>query len=245
MIRDFLEGIRSYGRAWDMIRTHRLWGYFLVPALISVVLGIAIGTSAWALSDNISAWITGWLPDGWGGKAVGTVGRILAGLLVAAGGLALFKTLVLILGAPFMSPLSEKIEAQLTGASFDGGFRPGQMVRDMVRGIRINVRNLFWELLLSLLLVIAGAILPFLSPLVPLLIFLVQAYYAGFGNMDYTLERHFGYRDSILFVREFRGMALGNGTVYLLLLLTGVGFLFALPLGTVAATIDSAEQIRS
>ena len=244
MIRDFLKGMRSYGRAWDMIRTHGLWSYFLVPAFISVVLGIAIGTSAWALSDNIAAWMTGWLPEGWGGGAVGTIGRIFAGLLVAAGGLALFKTLVLILGAPFMSPLSEKIESYVTGAPSSGGFRPGQVVRDLVRGIRINVRNLLWELLLSLLLVIGGLILPFLSPLVPVLIFLVQAYYAGFGNMDYTLERHFGYRDSIRFVRDFRGMALGNGTVYLLLLLTGIGFLFALPLGTVAATIDSAERIR-
>ncbi|MBK7409222.1 MAG: EI24 domain-containing protein [Saprospirales bacterium] len=244
MIGDFLHAMRSYGKAWELIRIQRLWVYFLAPALISVALAIGIGTTAWALSGTIGAWLTGWIPEGWGGNAAGVIGRILAGLLVAVGGLAIFKTLVLIVAGPFMSPLSEKIEAYMAGASASGGLRPVQIIRDMVRGIRVNVRNLFWELFLSLLLVIAGLVLPFLSPLVPVLIFLVQAY-AGFGNMDFTLERHFGYRDSIRFVRGVRGLAIGNGAAYLLLLLTGVGFLFALPLGTVAATMDSVARMKA
>jgi CysZ protein len=65
-------------------------------------------------------------------------------------------------------------------------------------------------------------------------IFVTQAYYAGFGNLDFTLERHFRVRESVRFVRRNRGLAIGNGTVYLLLLLSVVGFLVALPLATVA-----------
>jgi CysZ protein len=38
----------------------------------------------------------------------------------------------------------------------------------------------------------------------------------------------------VRFVRRNRGLAIGNGTVYLLLLLSVVGFLVALPLATVA-----------
>jgi CysZ protein len=243
MFRDFLDGVTSYGRAWKYIGKLNLWGYVLVPVLLSVVLGLAIGLTAWTLSDNIGNLLTGLLPEGWGGKTLGVIGRVFGGLLLAAVGLALFKVLVLILSAPFMSPMSEKVERHITGAP-PMGFDPTQILRDLVRGIRVNVRNLFWELLYTLLLILLGLILPFLSPLVPVLIFLVQAYYAGFGNMDFTLERHFGYRDSVRFVRDFRGLALGNGTVYLLLLLTGVGFLVAIPLATIASTLESVERIR-
>lgn len=243
MFRNIYEGIASYGKAWEYVRSLRLWGFMFAPALISVVLGLGIGFTAWSLSDELGGLLTGWIGD-WGGRTVDTIGRVVGGLLMFAIGLAIFKVLVIILSAPFMSPLSEKIERHITGAPSGGGIRPMQIARDLVRGIRINVRNLFRELGFSLLIVILAVILPFLSPLAPVLVFLVQSYYAGFGNMDFALERHFGYRESIRFVRENRGLALGNGLVYLLLLITGIGFLVALPLGTIAATLDVVERIR-
>lgn len=61
--------------------------------------------------------------------------------------------------------------------------------------------------------------------------------------MDFTLERHFGVKDSILFVRQNRGLAAGNGTVTMLLMMTVVGFIFILPLGTVAATIETVKRV--
>ena len=242
MYRNFIDGFTAYAKAWDYIRDLRLWNYLLVPALISVVLALGVGTTAWALSDNLGDWLVGWIPGE--GKAVDVLGRIFGGLLVAAAALAVFKVLVIAFCAPFMSPLSEKIEAYISGAPSKAGFQPVRIIREIVRGLGINLRNLFWELFLTLLLVILGLVIPILAPVVPVLIFLVQAYYAGFGNMDFTLERHFGYRDSIRFVRDFKGLAIGNGTAYLLLLFTGVGFLVALPLGVIASTMETVERIK-
>ena len=68
-------------------------------------------------------------------------------------------------------------------------------------GIRINLRNLGKELLLTIPILIIGLI-PVIGIISTVLLFLMQAYYAGFGNMDYTLERHFNYKQSIQFVRE-------------------------------------------
>ena len=85
--------------------------------------------------------------------------------------------------------------------------------------------------------------LPFFSPFVAVAIFLVQSYYAGFGSMDYTMERHLKVRDSIRFVRSNRGLALGNGAVFILLLMTGIGFLFALPLSTAASTPEVVKRL--
>jgi CysZ protein len=73
----------------------------------------------------------------------------------------------------------------------------------------------------------------------------VQAFYAGFGNMDYTLERHFSYKESIEFVKKRKGIAIGNGIVFMLILLIPVvGILIVLPLSIVAATIETLKALH-
>jgi len=75
------------------------------------------------------------------------------------------------------------------------------------------------------------------------LIFLVQAYYAGFGILDYWMERHYRVADSILYIRDHRLDAVGLGTVYLgLLLIPFIGPVIAPVLGATAATIYAVEN---
>ena len=77
------------------------------------------------------------------------------------------------------------------------------------------------------------------------LLFLMQAYFAGFGNMDYTLERHYNYKMSVKFVKQNRGLATGNGIIFMLFLLIPViGVILVLPLSVTAATIVTVEKIQ-
>jgi CysZ protein len=77
-------------------------------------------------------------------------------------------------------------------------------------------------------------------------LFLVQAYYAGFGNMDYTLERHFKYRESVNFVGRHKGIAIGNGTVFLLfLLIPVVGVILVLPMSVTASSINTIKLLEA
>jgi CysZ protein len=77
------------------------------------------------------------------------------------------------------------------------------------------------------------------------LLFLLQAYYAGFGNMDYTLERHFKYRESIQFVRKYRGIAIGNGIVFILFLFIPViGVILVLPMSVTASSLNTVELLK-
>lgn len=74
---------------------------------------------------------------------------------------------------------------------------------------------------------------------------MVQAYYAGFGNMDYTLERHFKYRESVQFIRRHRGIAIGNGLVFILFLIIPiVGVILVLPMSVTAASITTVELLK-
>jgi CysZ protein len=242
-MKSILDGMASYGKAITLVNRLGLWGYVLAPGLVSILVAVGLFGTAWGLSDNIGdallRLIPGLADKGWAENAA----RIASAVVILALGLVVFKQLVLALAAPIMSPLSEKVERYLAGdAYFVMRFSVSQMMADMIRGLRIALRNVARELLFTMLLLLLGLI-PVIGVAAPVLIFIVQAYYAGFGNMDYTLERHFKVRDSVRFVRRHRGVAIGNGVVFLLLLLTGIGFLFALPLGAVAATVETRKRL--
>jgi CysZ protein len=77
------------------------------------------------------------------------------------------------------------------------------------------------------------------------LLFLVQAYYAGFGNMDYTLERHYEYRDSVSFIKKNKGYAIGNGIVFMaMLLIPVIGIILVLPVAVTAASKTTLKLLK-
>lgn len=236
MFSDIFNGISAYGNAFRLISRYRLWGYFIVPALICIVLGAMVISLAVQYGGRLGDWMVSWCHWEWLCTRIDGVADVLGGLFIGAIGLILFKNLVLAIASPFMSLLSERIEKSFSANYQEAALNPARMLRELIRGLRISLRNILRELLFTL-------ILGFIPLVGPFLIFMVQAYYAGFGNMDYTLERHFNRRESVRFVRNNRGLAIGNGAVFLLMIMTVVGFLFALPLSTVAATTEILKRI--
>ncbi len=244
MLREFTNGILAYGSSFELITRLRLWRYLFVPIAISLVLAIGVIALVWGLGDDFGTWIAGWYPWESGKPWIEGAARIIGVIGVLAFGLIAYKQIIMALASPFMSPLSEKIERELRGESVPVKFSAKQFFSDLVRGIRIASRNLVRELGLTIFLFLLGLI-PVFSPFTPILIFLVQSYYAGFGNMDYTMERHFGVRQTVRFVKAHRGLALGNGIVFMGLLFTGLGFIIALPLGSVAATKETVRILAA
>ena len=196
----------------------------------------------WNVSDDLGNWMAGFWPFNWGKSWVDNVAQVFGGLAVGAFGFIIFRNLVLALAGPFMSLLSERVENRLRGQA-SVAFKMSAFLSDMARSIRIAIRLIVRELFFTTVLFLFGLI-PGLAVITTPLIFIVQAYYAGAGNIDFALERHYRVRDRIIFVWRCRGMAIGNGSVYLLLLLSVVGFLVALPLGTIAATVETVKRIK-
>ena len=63
--------------------------------------------------------------------------------------------------------------------------------------------------------------------------------------MDYTLERHFKVKESVRFVKQNRGVAIGNGIVFMLMLLVPViGIILVLPLSVTASTTQTVALIQ-
>ncbi|MEP1489872.1 MAG: EI24 domain-containing protein [Algibacter sp.] len=243
MIKNIISGIKAYFGAFSLISKLKLWKYFAIPMIISFVTAIIIFSSAYGLSDNLGAFISkAWIWD-WGKETFATIGSFLGGLVIIVIGLILFKHIIMALSAPFMSPVSEKIEAHLAGNPIHT-HRNTTFIQQLSRGIRINGRNLLMELLLTIPILLISFI-PLINIFSTILLFLMQAYYAGFGNMDYTLERHFKYKESIQFVRKHRGLAIGNGIIFMLFLLIPViGVILVLPFSVTAASVKTVEALK-
>lgn len=243
MIKNILSGIQSYFGAFGLISKLKLWKYFAVPMFISFLTAFVIGVTAYTFSDTIGNFISKiWIWD-WGKETFASIGNFIGGLIIIVIGLILFKHIIMALSAPFMSPVSEKIEAHLTGNS-KHSHRKTSFSEQLWRGIRVNGRNLCMELIFTMPILLLKFI-PIVNIFSTILLFLVQAYYAGFGNMDYTLERHFKYHDSVKFVKNNRGLAIGNGMVFMLFLLIPViGVILVLPLSVTAASVKTVEALQ-
>ncbi len=241
MIKNVFLAIKAYTGTFALINHLKLWKYFAVPIGISFITALGIAFAAYGLSDNLAVLIQKLWPWEWGSETFQTIGVITGALIIIAVGLILYKHTVMALSAPFMGPVSEKIEAYLLTAWVEPG--KSSFMAQLWRGIRINTRNLLMELFFSIPIFILGFI-PIVGFLSAPLLFLLQSYYAGFGNMDYTLERHYSYNESVRFVSGNRGLAIGNGSIFMLMLLIPViGIILVLPLSVTAATTETLKRI--
>ncbi len=244
MIKNIFKGIKAYAGSIQLITELSLWKYFAIPVLISIVVATLVLLSAYALADNFGYYFSKlWIWD-WGKETFFFLSKILSGILILLVGITIYKHVVMALSAPFMSPVSEKIEAHILGVN-NHEHRVTSFKQQLWRGIRINMRNLMMEILLTIPILIIGFI-PILGFVSTILLILTQGYYAGFGNMDYTLERHFRYDESIKFVKQHRGLAIGNGMVFILFLLIPViGFILVLPLSVTAASKETVALLQT
>ena len=242
MISNLIDGLKAYLEAYEVISRLKLWRFFMIPMLISVLIFLSIVLVSISFSDEIGLYISSFWSWDFGKETINTVSMILGGIILISIGLIVFKHLVMILSAPFMGPISKKIEDDFTGVTSQT--QVSSPLTLMFRSIKISSRNLFRELLLSIPILILGLI-PLIGFFSLFLLFLMQAYFAGFGNMDYTLERHFSYQKSIQFVKANKGIAIGNGLVFMLfLLIPFVGIILIIPFSVTSATIATLKIIN-
>ncbi|MEZ4826921.1 MAG: EI24 domain-containing protein [Bacteroidia bacterium] len=238
MIQDIADSFSAYAKALGMISRHNLWRHIIIPGLVSVValLLLLAGPVVWFANSTVEQSIVNLIP--WEGMR--SVGEKLADTLVLV--LNVFfiffigKYIVLAVVSPFMGALSEKVESIVTGKQVPSD---SNFFQDLLRGITVSLRNLMYELLFTLL-ILPLNLIPVIGSVVATVLGLsVEAYYAGFGNMDYTLERkRYNVGQSVTYVKSRRGKAIGNGLAFLgVLLIPILGWFLAPALGTIAATL--------
>lgn len=250
MLKEIIIAIAAYGKAHSVIRRHQLWKIILIPGLIYMILFLA-GFYVFSLTGKqivnerlINALgIKAWLEK----MDSGLLSFIFSftGLVVWLLGMlfyfSLFKYFWLIVGSPVFAWLSEKTESLLTGRSYEFSF--SQLVKDIIRGVRISGRNLLWQTVYFIALFFISLI-PVIGWGVPFFALLIEAYYFGFSMLDYSLERKGAtVGSSIRNIGAHKGLAIGNGIVfYAMHALPVVGWLLAPAYAVMAATITMMDN---
>lgn len=242
------KSIATYGEALSFVSRHRLWSYVLWPGLISLLLAGGVTWLAIFFAGDMAEWMTSFLPESDGifsflHSTLEKIASFLTVLVVLGLAVMLFKYLIMIAAAPFLGPLSEKVESIVTGKPAPV-FNLKHTVTDIMRAVRLMLRNLIRELVILLLLLLLNLI-PLIGSLAFTVIsFLVQSYYAGFGNVDPVLERRrMKLGERVRYVRQHKWQVIGNGSVFLVFSAIPIlGWFFAPALGVIAATLDASRE---
>lgn len=217
----------------------------MIPGIIYCILFIAgiwlFGVTSVRMTEfillktGIKAWLEN-MHDNWLNLLV-IVGQGIIMAVLFLFYFSLFKFLFLIIGSPVFAYLSERTESILQGREFP--FSMPQLLKDIGRGIRIALRNLLWQTVYVLTILILSFI-PVIGWIAPLIALLTECYYFGFSMLDYSSERNkMSSAQSIEFIGRHKGLAIGNGLVfYLMHFLPVIGWLLAPTYAVVAATLS-------
>lgn len=236
-IRNFFLGLRAYYKAIKFIIEHKFYWYIVIPAALMLVI--------YQIGSLIKANYT--LPQAENmNEIVWYLIYLLIEISIAILLMKFSKYLVVILLSPMISHLSMKTEKILTGNTYP--FSLTQLIHDIKRATKIVIRNLMWEYFFFIIILIVSFLgweNPRSSPIF-YLTFVIGFFYYGFAFLDYINERRrLDIDESIIFVRNHRGLAIAIGGFYSLLILVplNVGALFDFsnfstePLNTIATFI--------
>ncbi|MBM3414491.1 MAG: EI24 domain-containing protein [Bacteroidetes bacterium] len=151
---------------------------------------------------------------------------------------ALFKNLILVVGAPAFAYLSEKTEALLENNQHR--FYWDVVWKDAQRGIRLAIKNTGLEALYFGGLILL-ALIPVAGWITPLIGLLMQGYYFGFAMLDYSFARsQLTPSQSAVFCSHHKGLAIGNGLLFFAMHL----FVLLAPAYAIIAATFSVRQIK-
>jgi CysZ protein len=254
-LREFSSGITNYKKAFDFLLKNKLLAYYLAPLVVAFlftlvsILGISIFTD-W-LDDLFQQWFGITVKNtsfdiikdykeffsGAGTVVITILLKIIMYFLV----FRVNKYVTLIILSPVLAYLSEKVEMIITGKEYV--FNPQQFLKDVWRGVFLALRNMTIEFIWVIALWSATFMIPLLLPFTAIILFLVSAYYYGFSMMDYTNERkRLSIRESIHYIQKHKGLTLGNGVVYQIIIsFPFIGAVIAPITAVVAATLSVFE----
>lgn len=245
MLKEIIISLQAYHHTHRFIIKHRLWKWILIPGLIYTIL-FCVGIYLFYVSSSsaiefmlLKSGVREWMDkmqSSWLSYLL-IFAQFILNLILLLFYFSLFKYLFLIIGSPLFAYLSEKTESIIEGKDYPFSFK--QLMKDIIRGVKLALRNMLWQTVYTISILILSFI-PVIGWVTPLLALLVECYYLGFSMLDYSCERNkLSTAQSIGFIGRHKGLAIGNGMVfYLMHFIPILGWLLAPSYAVIAATIS-------
>lgn len=242
--REFGLGISHYFIAFKFIKKHRLWYWLIVPCILNLVAFAVVGYFSWMYTAELLDYLLtqiGVSGDSWWKVSLQVLISFFVRLIIVMLYLKLFRYIVLILFAPMLAFISDKIQEISTGRKKE--FTINQFVKDVVRGVTIAIKNLMMEMILTVCILLLSFAVPILAVAAPFLIYAVESYYFGFAMLDYRNEfLLISAKESRTLINQHKGLVLGIGSMFnLMLFVPFLGVLVAPVLSVVAGGLAFNE----
>jgi CysZ protein len=245
MLKEIILSFQAYSEAHQFIKKHRLWKWIFIPGILYCILFVFGFYYFWTSSNDATAWMLtkigakSWLDkmqDSWLSFFF-IVGQVFTHLFLLIFYFSLFKFTFLVIGSPVFAYLSEKTDSIITGNEYHFDFT--QLLQDMLRSIKIALRNFSWQTIYMLAFFIVSFI-PLIGWITPLIAMFIDCFYMGFSMLDYSCERNkLSSSASIDLIGHHRGLAIGNGMVfYMFHAIPFLGWMLAPSYAVVAATLS-------
>jgi len=260
----FIKGFSNAFKSFDVLFNKGLWPFLLYPLVIWVLTWLLSLAGITVLADWFANWTAEalefdkipesghWLSfakpflTGYFSVFVFWVVKILFWFISGT----FSKYVLLIVLSPLFALLSEMADEKITGQKFPFSFP--QLMKDIVRGTMISLRNMMIEFGIIIACFIVTLFFPPLVIVTTPFLLLVSWYFTGFSMMDYNTERYrYNVSDSVRFIRANKGLVIGIGCVYWLFMsiptFAGdvIGLMFGPAIASLGATVSFLELRKS
>ena len=229
-IKQITTGINTYKEAHAFIKQHSFFSYFIIPIIFNFLLFLYFTGLIWHYSNIIADQlffyfdIQSLLSQQF--NFIQSIIKFILLVFINVIGLVIyllvFKSLILIIMAPVLTIVSEKVDTIVTGNIYN--FSLKDFVKDIYRSIRLSIKNITKEIFLSILILIFS-LLPIIGFIGPILLFTMQSYFYGFSMLDYSLERKkISVLQSEQFIWNHKFLSISIGAVFNFLLIISTSF---------------------
>ncbi|MEM7401102.1 MAG: sulfate transporter CysZ [Pseudomonadota bacterium] len=243
MIADALKGVSHVLNGFRLIRKRGVKRFVAIPTLINLIL---FSFAIWYGYSEIDQLLDQILPD-W----LDWLEFIIKPIFFIASLIIVFFTFTLIanlIGAPFNSVLSEKIEQNLNSKTIADKANDKKSYLDLIKSAGMGLGNEISKLIYMAsrtLLVVIIMFIPGLNVFTPFLWFLFGAWMLAIEYLDYPMgNQDMPFKQQLKIIKENRFYCLGMGAALLFMTITPILNFFAMPVGVAAATSLWTKQIN-
>lgn len=244
MIGDLLSGIKYFFQGFKLVTRPELRRFVIAPLIINIIVFTGAIIVAVNQFNDLLTWL---LPQGqgwWAGLAQAVLWVFFAVIVL----LILFFSFTILanlLGAPFNSLLSEKVEGYLSGETLNdsGGFR--EFISTILPSIKSELRKILYFLITALLILLT-MLIPGVQVLTPLLWALFTSWMLALEYTAYPMENHSLYFSQVrTHLKKHKLLAFGFGAAVMVASSIPVVNFIAVPAAVAGATAMWVKRLKT